>query len=73
MMSSPSLVTPKGFREDCTIFLRDIPGWSIDMLEPVSIIRRRVLPSISKETEGAPCSNRSETVVLRTAFSGPSR
>ena len=39
----------------------------------VSIIKRLSSPSISKETVGVPCSSRTVTVGLTTAFSGASR
>jgi len=66
--------SPQSLRrvERGSIPLRDISGWSIDMLEPVSIIRLLAVPSISSEIEGARSSNRPETVGLMTAFTGVS-
>ena len=50
----------------------DMPGCIIDT-EPVSKIRRLVIPSISTEIVGAPDSNRTETENLLTALSGVAR
>ena len=46
-----------------------MPGCIIEMLDPVSRIRRLVTP-ISTEMEGVPCSNRTELTGAMTAFSG---
>ena len=53
--------------------LCDTPGWSIETLDPVSTIRRFASPSISNETVEEPCSSRTETVDLSTAFPWVSR
>jgi hypothetical protein len=66
-------VTPYGFIEVHRKLLRDIPGWSIEMLDPVSNIRSRCTPSISAVIVGVPCSSETETVGLLTAFSGAKR
>jgi hypothetical protein len=49
--------------------LCETPGWSIETLDPVPTIRRFGSPSISNKTVGEPCSSRTETVGLSTAFS----
>jgi len=63
-------VTPYGFTEVHRISLRDTPGCSIKILEPVSKIRSSRTPSISAVIVGVPCSSKMEAVSLLTAFSG---
>jgi len=53
-------------------FTFDMPGCTIEMLEPVSIIKTRTSP-IRTEIEGVPCSNATETAGLVTAFTVATR
>jgi hypothetical protein len=62
-----------GFTEVHRISLRDTPGWSIEVFEPVSKIRSRCTPSISAVIVGVLCSSKMEAVRLLTAFSGAQR
>jgi len=62
-------VTPYGFTEVHRISLRDTPGWSIEIFEPVPKIRSRCTPSISAVIVGVPCSSKTEAVGLLTALS----
>jgi len=66
-------VTPYAFMDVALTSLCDTPGWSIETLDPVSTMRRFGSPSISNETVGKPCSSRTETVGLSTAFPWLSR
>jgi len=47
-----------------------MPGCIVDRLEPVSKIRLLVIPSITVDIVGVPCSKRMGTVSFVTAFSG---
>ena len=68
-----SPVTPYGFMDVALTSLCDTPGWSIETLDPVSMIRRFGSPSISNETVGEQCFSRTENVGLSTAFPWVSR
>ena len=71
LMFRASPVTPYGFMDVALTPLCDTPGWSIETLDPVSTIRR--FGSLSPMRVGEPCSNRTETVGLSTAFPWVSR
>ena len=73
LMFRASPVNPYGFMDVALTSLCDTPGWSIETLDPVSTIRRFGSTSISNETVGKPCSSRTETVGLSTAFPCVSR
>jgi hypothetical protein len=53
--------------------LLDMPGCSIEIVEPVSKSRLLDMPCISTDIVGAPCSIEMETLCLLTVFSGALR
>ena len=72
-MFRASPVTPYVFMDVALTSLCDSPGWSIETLDPALTIRRSGSPSISNERVVEPCSSRTETVGLSTAFPWVSR
>ena len=51
------------------MFLLDMPGCIMDILEPVSKIRLLNIPPVTADILGVPCSNEMGTVSFVTAFS----